>query len=254
MHSSAEKIRVGPLGRFLARLVRHGIPFGGFLLLLAFSWVQYLTPWLEIRSSQSWPEIECQPLAATGHPGFHYTYEFEGQRFESDRVSLLDAPPGNIEELRKKFRRGETVTGYVNPSQPGMAVISRADPDDEGLGRAILGLFVIAFGSAVTAAWLSGMESWTAAKAGREKKVSPIARFCECTIYTALVNSFVGIFVVVLLTVPAPFLMKAFMYLVLTPLALLGLLMIYATFRNFVLIFKEAGPSAGMNHEGTKVT
>ncbi|MGB0578383.1 MAG: DUF3592 domain-containing protein [Limisphaerales bacterium] len=245
MHSSSNQIRVGPLGSFLALLVRQGIPFGGFLLLLAFSWVQYLSPWLEMRASQSWPEVECQPLDASSQSGFHYAYEFEGQRFESDRLSLFVARPGNLQELQKKFRRGESVTGYVNPSDPGTAVLSRDDPNDESIARIVLGLFVIAFCSGVTAAWLSGMDKWTAAKAGREKKVLPITRFCECTVYTTLINSFVSIFFIVLLSVPGSFVAKTFMYLALTPFVLLGLLMIYSTIRNFVLIFTEEAQRPG---------
>lgn len=132
------------------------------------------------------------------------------------------------------------MTGYVNPSDPDVAVLYRDDPNDENLGRIVLGLFVIVFCSGVTAAWLSGMDKWTAAKEGREKKVSPVTRFCECTVYTTLINSFVGVFLVVFLTIPGPFLMKAFVCLALTPFVLLGLFMVYSTFRNFMLIFTES--------------
>jgi hypothetical protein len=240
VHRPNKEIRVTSLGSLLAFLVRQGIPFGGFLLVLAFSWVQYMAPLLEMRASQSWPEVECQPLDPTNGSGFHYAYEYGGQHFESDRLSLFDSPPTNLKELHKKFRQGESVTGYVDPSNPRTAILSRDDPpNDERLTRIIVGLVVIVFCGGVTAAWLTGMDKWTAAKAGREKKVSPITRFCECTVYTVLINSFVGIFGLVFLKVPGSFLMKAFLYLVLTPFGLLGLLMIYSTFRNFMLIFKE---------------
>jgi hypothetical protein len=244
MHSSSEQIHVGPLGKFLALLVRQGIPFGGFLLALAFSWVQFLSPLLEIRASQSWPEVECRPLDTASDSDLHYTYEFAGQRFESDRLNLFASPPENLTKLQEKFRRGEPVTGYVDPSNPDIAVLSREDSHNESLGRIVLGLFVIVFCSGVTAAWLTGMDKWTAAKAGRGKRVLPITRFCECTVYATLVNSFVSVFFFVFLSVPGSFLVKAFSLLLLIPFALLGLLMIYSTSRNFALIFTEQGYKA----------
>lgn len=239
MHSPHDQIRVSPLGSLLAVLVRQGIPFGGFLMLLAFAWAQYLSPWLEIRASQSWPEVECRPIHTAGQVGFRYAYEFEGQRFESDRLSLYESPPENLQEMQDKFRRGESVTGYVNPSDPGLAVLSRHDVNDETFGRIILGLFAVVFCSGVTAAWLTGMDKWTAAKAGREKKISPITRFCESVVYATLVNAFVCVIFVFSSIGSPPFLIKAFIYLVATPFTLLGLFMIYSVFRNFMLMFTE---------------
>ena len=218
---------------------RQGIPFGGFLMALAYSGVQFLTPWLEMRASQSWPEVACAPIAAKNQAELRYSYEFNGVRHESERLSLYKSPPKNLEELREKFRRGETVTGYVNPSDPTVAVLSRHDANDESLGLVVMGIVVVVFCSGFAAAWLSGMDKWTAAKAGREKKVSPVTRFCECVVYATLVNSFVGIFFVVIANIEGELPIKAFMYLFLTPFALLGLLMIYAVFRNFMLIFTE---------------
>jgi len=197
-----------------------------------------------MRASQFWPEVQCRLVSADDAIGFRYAYESEGEKLESDRLSLYDAVPPDVVQLKAKLYEGESVTGYVNRSDPAIAILSREDSKNEALLRILLELFLFAFCSGLTAARLTGMDKWTVARAGREKKPSPVTKFCEFTVYTGLICSFVCCALVFLVNMPAPVLLQGFMYLGLTPFVRLALLMIYTTIRNFILIFTGGEPTA----------
>ena len=58
----------------------------------------------------------------------HYRYEFEGKSYLSSRIKLLpiaSRAPGKIKKRQRRYPIGASVTCYVNPGKPSVAILQR---------------------------------------------------------------------------------------------------------------------------------
>lgn len=125
---------------------------GLFVWLLAKSYMR-------AKEMRTWPEISCVILSSEIEERRHdpnspieyrqnlvFGYEFNGQAFTGDHLSLRGNPWSSKRELAEKrvaqYPIGKSVTCRVDPSNPGFAVLK---PDSLAPGYSIWfpGLFVI---------------------------------------------------------------------------------------------------------------
>ncbi|HMP77598.1 MAG TPA: DUF3592 domain-containing protein [Kiritimatiellia bacterium] len=139
-------------------LMFFSLPFAGaglFVLYLSFASVR------EGRENQHWTPTPARLLetklesrrsnkSVTHIVTARYTYEVDGRAYESDRVSLHTGADnignwhrGRAAELKKVERAGGSLTAYVNPADPGKAVLYRG-------ARSELVLFYSGFGGLFT--------------------------------------------------------------------------------------------------------
>ncbi|MBX3176687.1 MAG: DUF3592 domain-containing protein [Candidatus Hydrogenedentes bacterium] len=115
-------------------------------------------PLLEWRAAQDWPAAPCtilesQVLTHTGDDGIRYSteiryaYTWNETRYESGLYNFFDIASGGLEagEARvARFPAGETRECYVNPNNPGEAVLDRSFSNVYLIG--CFGLIFVLFG------------------------------------------------------------------------------------------------------------
>jgi hypothetical protein len=123
--------------------------------------------WMDMRN---WEPTQCEILSSEVHEMWEleppkydmsvkYRYLFEGREYVGERYSMYGTPrarPSSIEKKIQEYPAGSVATCYVNPADPGQAVLSR---DIRGLRFARGGLGgILWLGGAL--AFGIGMRNW----------------------------------------------------------------------------------------------
>jgi hypothetical protein len=127
-----------------------------------FLWFMFLTPAYQMVQATQWQQTPCRIISSEvkthrGSDGntysIHivYSYEFDGQLYESDRYKFADWSSsgwGGKQKVVNRYPPGAVAECYVNPAEPSQAVIHRGFSTDMFFG--VIPLVFIAVG-------LSGM-------------------------------------------------------------------------------------------------
>jgi hypothetical protein len=132
----------------------------GLAMSLAFAGFLWVWPWREQRAAHAWQATPCKILHAgvvteTTHQGGRffkpqvvYQYEFQGVPHKGSQLDFsadMDFNYARIRKLVRAYHAGETSTCFVNPANPGQAVLRRrfrADPFFSLFTAGFLGLSV----------------------------------------------------------------------------------------------------------------
>ncbi|NWK55107.1 DUF3592 domain-containing protein [Verrucomicrobiaceae bacterium N1E253] len=123
----------------------------------------------------TWPAVDCEltrfevksdpKLDPAFQPQVEFTYEWEGQSYQGDKVWVSQKGEDDYEdlgELIEQYRRGDLSRCYVNPDQPGEAVLL-AESDDlwGGLVFALFGGGFVAIGIGImfSSRWMKKQEN-----------------------------------------------------------------------------------------------
>lgn len=120
----------------------------------ALFWFMTLRPILRIAEAQTWPEVPCTIVEShveesSGDDGSTYkavvtfTYTYEGRDYTSNRYDFTDYYSSGYEgkaEVVARYPAGGRTVAYVNPSDPSKAVLVRSFSV-----RYLLGLFGLLF-------------------------------------------------------------------------------------------------------------
>ncbi|MFT5466865.1 MAG: hypothetical protein ACI8UO_001966 [Verrucomicrobiales bacterium] len=115
---------------------------GLFLVVLGSGFAWYLwASYQKAKAMHGWTETQAEVLVSEIRnwksteytivefkPVVRYRYEFQGQTFESEQFKVADGPTGNRDRARERIEPypvGSTVTAWVNPDKPTIAVLKR---------------------------------------------------------------------------------------------------------------------------------
>lgn len=151
------------------RLARGLAPVFILFVLVGLAWLYLGTvrPLLRRRATSDWPETPCEVVssAVRSHGGgtaysvaVKYEYRFDGARYESDRYSLAGAPSGEYRAMLaivEKLPPGKQTACYVDPEEPGEAVLRRERDGGPPVGVLPLVLLLVgAVGTVITVRYL----------------------------------------------------------------------------------------------------
>jgi len=105
----------------------------------AIGYYLFLRPWLESRAAQAWVQTPCWVVSrglkthtggnkATYSPEIVYTYQFNGQSYQSDQYDFTQGSSSDSTWAKAaiaQYRPRSAAVCYVNPLQPSQAVLSR---------------------------------------------------------------------------------------------------------------------------------
>ena len=121
---------------------------GGVLLALSalLTWMFLLEPWLQAMDARGWPAVPCQILSsrnrwstdlengtASSTVEVQYRYRFEGTTYTSDRYDFVHtgtyfktaSAASTEQEIATQLTPGASTVCFVNPKNPGEAVLHR---------------------------------------------------------------------------------------------------------------------------------
>jgi hypothetical protein len=248
------------------------VPFFGifFLVGLAAFYFATLRPAVRYFASRSWLETTCTVLSSQvgEHSGSDsttysvdivYTYIVDGRSYQSDRYGFLGGSSSGRagkEEIVGRYPPGARVPCWFDPNHPEQAVLSR-EPSAEWLFGLIPLAFVLIGAAGVVwtlranrrqrmAAGLPqastfGVQAPAAAVSGSlelKPDFTPMGKLLGLTLVALFWNGIVSVFVVQVIrawrTGAAP---DGCMTLFLIPFVLVGLGLIYAVIRQFLVLF-----------------
>jgi len=124
--------------RLLKALMGLAIALSG-LLFTGLLWWSYE----RAQQTRHWPKAEAviilsQVISERPSPGspqmshrveVRYNYEYQGSRYTGTRVKRVEGPSNNrdkMDEIVASYPPGKMVTCYINPEQPGFAILEHA--------------------------------------------------------------------------------------------------------------------------------
>ena len=135
---------------------------GLFLMLTIFpAFVGYFIlykPLQAARATETWAETGAVILSSKlttlpngkGDPLYRvdvsYRYEWQGKSYTSRRYALYDQGTRSYDAKAAAVQRlvpGSTVTCYVNPAQPGEAILNRAHTNNFTVWKIVIGVFIV---------------------------------------------------------------------------------------------------------------
>ncbi|MBW8877436.1 MAG: DUF3592 domain-containing protein [Acidobacteria bacterium] len=158
-----------------------------FLVGLAAFYFAALRPVMEYLASRSWQETTCTVLSSQvgTHSGSEsatysvdvvYTYNFEGRAYQSDRYGFLGGSSSGREgkeEIVARYPPGARVSCWVDPVHPEQAVLSR-EPSAEWLIGLVPFVFLLLGGAGIV--W-SVRKRWGARAAATALPMAPAEAF-----------------------------------------------------------------------------
>ena len=143
--------------------------FGAFLLMgLVVTWAIASGPVRRINQARNWPSVPCTVLSSEvkRHSGegtgysilITYEYRYNGQRYTSDRYSFFTGSSigrSGKAKVVAALPPGRTTVCYVNPNDPGDAVLHRGLTADVWLRLVPLIFVVVGVGGVIC-----GLRSW----------------------------------------------------------------------------------------------
>ena len=123
------------------------IPFGLIFILAGLAPMLATIPWWSWMQTRSWSEVRAT-ITQVGDQ-LTYEYQFNGNRYMQNSYSSDDDETGSSPaktEFLAKHQVGETVMAYVNPEDPGEAVLQREidwgrKSDDIWFAMVFVGIF-----------------------------------------------------------------------------------------------------------------
>ena len=235
-----------------------------FLIFLAVGslvvWSLTVKPLMRIRDARNWRTVPCTITSSNvaSHSGsdsttysvdIHYRYEVGGREFQSGRYRFESGSDSSRKEKDAIVRShpvGMQTLCFVNPRDPGDAVIDRGP--HRGLWMGALGLVfvVVGGGGFLFAPAMAGkgraravpvVEGAGSGPVELKPKYTPLVKFLGMLAFCVVWNGFIGIFFhLVFLADDArkvPFFAKAIVGLF----SLIGVLILFGAFRSFLAIF-----------------
>jgi hypothetical protein len=144
--------------------------FGVFFVVgLSLSWAFAVRPLQRILDARDWPEVECTILSShvethdsddgnTYSVAISYRYEVGGRTYTSDRYKFMTGSSSGYEgkaAVVEKHPPGRVTVCYVNPDDPGDAVLERGFTVDIAFGAIPL-VFVVVGAGGMFGVWRSG--------------------------------------------------------------------------------------------------
>jgi len=227
-------------------------------------------PAMRSLASRSWAETTCSVLSS--RVGEHsdsdgstysvdvvYTYTFEGRAFQSDRYSFLvgsSSGRAGKEEIVARYPPGARVPCWVDPAHPEQAVLSRGPSMEWLFGLIPLVFLAVGAGGLVWTLRVSrrlrtaasalplapaspfGIQAAASGPLELKPELTPTGKLFGLAFVALFWNGIVSVFVVQVIhawrTGATP---EGCMILFLIPFVLVGLSLIYAVVRQFLILF-----------------
>ncbi|HEX4966272.1 MAG TPA: DUF3592 domain-containing protein [Thermoanaerobaculia bacterium] len=248
--------------------------FGVFFLIGAAAfYFATVRPAMQALAARSWTETECTVLSSQvgTHSGSDsdtysvdvvYTYEVEGRGYQSNRYGFLGGSSSGRagkEEVVARYPPGARVPCWYDPAHPEQAVLSR-EPSAEWLFGLIPLVFVLVGAAGMAWAFRAGrraratavalplapsepfgVQAPPAALGGGPMDLKPAAtpwgKLLGLTVATLVWNGFVSVFVVQGISGWRAHRAEGCLILFLIPFVLIGLWLLYAAFRQLLILF-----------------
>lgn len=234
-----------------------------FLVGLSVFYIVTVRPVMSYVAARSWQEATCTVLSSQvgSHPGSDsttysvdvvYRYSFEGQAFQANRYGFLGGSSSGRsgkEEIVAGFPPGGRVPCWVDPSHPDQAVLNR-EPSAEWLVGLVPLVFLLAGGGGIWGALHARQRSRAPAyeptvappepvRGPLELKpeATPWARLFAITFVGLFWNGIVSVFVFQAVKMWRTEGSAGCVALFLTPFVVIGLFLLYGTFRQLLVLF-----------------